>query len=867
MTRDFSLPIITTYQPLTPSTTFIGRKQELLILLDILMNKRHRLLTLVGSGGIGKTRLALEMAHQVVDDYLYGAVFVSLTPLTSVETIVPTIATALNFRFQRDTLDYTAQLLNFLSEKHLLMILDNFEHLLEGADLVPAILEAAPNVQIVVTSREPLNVAEERVYEVKGMDYTPNASADAVALFLERAQQVQSGFDIEREFADVVKICHLVQGLPLALEIAASWVKTLSGAAIAQQIQHGLDFLTYSKRNISERHRSIRAVFDHSWSLLNIIERTAFQRLSIFRGSFSLEAALQITKTSLSTLAALIDKSLVQKSADERYELHELVRQYTYERLNMSSQIYYMCDLHCTYYAHMIRQFTKDLKSHQQSKALDAMSVDFENIKIAWQWAVAQSKIDALRDMIEPLALFCTMRNHFKEWEDLANEAKQHLASLSSNELHPAWAQVVVYSHNYTQEELEKALTIALQHNYAFEEAQALRLLGWLTRNIDLMEQGVAAFRTANLPYYLAQALDNTAFSYMLHNNLRQAEIYFLESLDIRTQIGDPVGQAYLLGNLATLCHFRGDVRGYTHYSERAYIIHHQMKDPQGTVLTGANFGLGLYLQGQLDQAHEVLDKLLQIANNTKYPQIKGRVLLYLSFMQDDTRRARELCEISIPLVANHPILRYTPDLSLAWIELREGNTQTAIHYLVKFYRPYQRINALHTAIASLLCFIAYLLIGDGCCKPAAELIGAALVQYPDHVGWFQVADIGRQAFASLQKGLSPTEYEQALAKGTRVDTLAEVERYITYFEAHAGERISVYKLVQAEFSSLIETLTSREQEILHLVAQGLKNQQIATALVVTEDTVKKHLSNIYGKLGVNTRTQMLVRAKELGLL
>jgi predicted ATPase len=316
----------------------VGRTEELASLSTRLAEAACRLLTLVGPGGNGKTRLAIELARQKAPDFANGVYFVALQPVSSPDRLTATIAEGIGFSFYGQD-DPEAQLLSFLSERQSLLLLDNFEHLLETADLLARMLAAAPGLKLLVTSREALNLQEEWLWHVRGMHF-PDADrvADieafsALKLFTERARRVRQDFSPEAEQSCIIRICQLVGGTPLALELAAAWLKTLPCDKIVHEIERNLDFLASNMRNIPERHRSMRAVFEQSWLLLSEDERLVLKRLSVFRGGFRQPAAEAVAGASLLTLSSLADKSLLYVDASGRFEIHELLRQFAEERL------------------------------------------------------------------------------------------------------------------------------------------------------------------------------------------------------------------------------------------------------------------------------------------------------------------------------------------------------------------------------------------------------------------------------------------------------------------------------------------------------------------------------------------------------
>lgn len=293
----------------TQPTHFIGREPEISEIVSLLTEKKCRLLTLVGPGGTGKTRLSVESISQLTDsNFEHGVFYVPLAPLTSADNIVTSIISVLGIVIG-DEGTPQEELLKFLSQRNLLLVLDNFEHILDGVDLIADILHVAPHVKILITSRETLNLSMEYIWHVRGMRYPDNDEPDdinqydALNLFIERALQVRHDFSLGDEQLAVIHICQLVDGLPLAIELAVSWLKSLSCRDIIEQIEHGVDFLITRNRDVPERHRSIRAVFDHSWKLLSDDERLVFPRLSVFRGGFTFDAAVKIADADLMTLS------------------------------------------------------------------------------------------------------------------------------------------------------------------------------------------------------------------------------------------------------------------------------------------------------------------------------------------------------------------------------------------------------------------------------------------------------------------------------------------------------------------------------------------------------------------------------------
>ena len=427
------------------TTLFVGREQEILDIINRLNNPLCQLLTFVGPGGIGKTRLALEVARRIGDWYADGVYFVALQPLRSAAYIPSAIVHALGLPVHEND-DPLQQLISYLHDRRILLILDNFEHLRDGVGLVAEIIVAAPDVRLLVTSREALNLHEEWQWTVRGLRFPEATSGDdieaygAVQLFAERARKILPEFILADHLAAVTRICQLVEGSPLAIEMAANWTKTLPCDVIADAIQNDIDFLTSREQNIPERHRSMRAVYNHSWRQLSEEERSVFEKLSVFRGGFTREAAEQVAGATLATLAALVDKSFLRQDATGRYDMHELLRQYGAEQLASFGAAAVADDKHAAYFADVLTQCEAELKSDRQLSALNKIEADFENIRAAWFYAVANCKYEWVDGMIDSLYFFELWRSRHAEVRALFEVAATAFAPLADAGAHPVWS-------------------------------------------------------------------------------------------------------------------------------------------------------------------------------------------------------------------------------------------------------------------------------------------------------------------------------------------------------------------------------------------------------------------------------------------
>ena len=413
-----------------PPTPFVGRTAELATLAQRLADPACRLLTLLGPGGIGKTRLALQAATEQRDAFADGVAFVALAGVNSADALAPTIAVALNLSLGGHD-DPEQHLLHALRGKELLLLLDNFEHLLpsnlpvvwaspcgrptagrpQGAVAFQAptiggsvaflaeLLAQAPGVMLLVTSRERLHLRGEWLFVVEGLQLpeaqpsAPLEAYSAVALFLQQARQQQADFILsDADRPAVARICQLVHGMPLALELAASWLRLLSCSEIAQEIANNLGFLAATHHDLPPRHRSLQAVFDHSWRLLTPDEQRIFAGCAAFRGGFTRDAATAVAGATLDHLAALVDKSLLRwltgGATSGRYALHELTRQYAQGQLAKRGELTAVQDRHLAYFCELAETAETALQGAAQLAWLHQLDQDAENFQSALHWAL-----------------------------------------------------------------------------------------------------------------------------------------------------------------------------------------------------------------------------------------------------------------------------------------------------------------------------------------------------------------------------------------------------------------------------------------------------------------------------------------------
>jgi len=654
-------------------TPFVGREAELAALATMIADPEVRLITVVGSGGMGKTRLALAAAERQFNPptdleqgesappFPHGVYFVPLAPLSVAEHIVPAIVEALDVRLEgagRQTHSLTEQLLDYLRRKRLLLVMDNFEHLLDGADTLADLLQAAPSIKVLATSRERLNLRSEQLYPIQGLEFMAADTAEtstaavelteyaAAKLFLQSARRNQPDFELAAEEVNHLnRICRLVEGMPLGLELAASWVDSLSLADIAIEIQAGLDFLETEARDVPRRQRSMRAVFDSTWQRLAEKEGEAFAQMSVFRGGFSRPAAEAVARATVKLLARLVSRSLLQydKSAD-RYQIHELLRQYGADRLAENPSVKVQArHRHSTYYAAWLDQKESDLHGAKQQAALAQMEIEAENARAAWSWSVDQREVRQLERAMDGLGHFYELRGRYQEGEQtfriaVAALRRLHLSQGRIPTARPsgeqraileakvlvkalAWRGVFLSIQGSAEQAnrlLEESLALLDSPELADqdvrpEKAFVLLRKGWLNRDLEpadaeqMVEESLTLYRALGDRWTESQALFVLGHLAQFAVDYQKAKLWIEESLVVRQALGDRRGIAESLSKLASIAGLLGDFIDNERLARESHVLRQEIGD-RAIVAFGLNrLGEVLRTGGHFAESQDVV--------------------------------------------------------------------------------------------------------------------------------------------------------------------------------------------------------------------------------------------------------------------
>jgi predicted ATPase/DNA-binding CsgD family transcriptional regulator len=654
-----------------PATPLLGRERELEELESLLLDGRTRIVSIIGPGGMGKTRLAIELAQRLNGRFVDGAAFVPLAPLQSEESIVPAIAQSLRFTFQGGSQDEKTQLLNFLRRKELLLVLDNYEHLIKSASLLIEIAEAAPNLKMVVTSREKLKLRIEQLYPLQSLsliswETVAQAEQDpAVRLFLEYGLRVRPNFELQTEDLDALhQILQLVDGMPLAIILASAWLELLTPVEIGAEIEKNIDFLEADYQDLPGRQRSMRAVFDAAWNQLNEAEQKVFSSLSVFQGGFTLDAARMVVGATPGILLGLVSRSLLNRDENGRFEIHELLRQFAADKLNMLIDWKTAVrSYHSAYYCTLLQHHTVNWYNARQIEALAEVTLEDDNIQRAWHWALLQGEFGQLANSIHSWARFHEWRGRLEEGKRICvtiiekAESKSKESTIFPDCLR-LWAKALIWLSRFTYD--DRIALLKLEQSMALLER--LKSAGYDV----LQEKAFLLLRRSTS---------------LLTLNLLEARQSAEQSLHLYRKLGNQWGIAQSLHNLNHIDFRTGALDLNTDKGQAVLDIYNKMGDLRSQISHMAQQGIFLKVLGQFERAEQmerdVLSRSKELDNRTKVSQAN---LTYTLLWRGKFAEAYQMAKESLEICRNlgHRHTEVWTQYSLSQILMHKGHYKSS---------------------------------------------------------------------------------------------------------------------------------------------------------------------------------------------
>jgi predicted ATPase/Tfp pilus assembly protein PilF len=603
--------------------------------------------------------------------------------------LISALANALHITFHGQD-DPKAQIINYLTDRHMLLVMDNLEHVIDGAEFLSDILQNTGGVDILATSRERLNLREEWTYEVRGLSLpTPDtlatdhnldvAAYSAVQFFIQSAQRVERAFSLaDDQRQAVLHICELVDGLPLGIELAAAWVRVLSCREIAEEIEQNLDFLTTTLQNVPERHRSLRAVFDQSWQHLAVEERDVMRSLAVFHGGFNREAAEKIAGAGLSMLAGLADKSLLHHQGAGRFEMHLVLGQYAAEMLKAEpAEAKQLQDDHAAYCAAFLQQRAARLVRDRDKPAFEEVRAEMDNLRAAWDWVIRQSSGPEIRKLAHGLYAWFCVRGGYQEGVETFEKAiavlRDELGGDTSgpkDEKERTLAVVLNFQgalYRYlgqfepARKLLEESLSVLRRHEARRDIRRSLLYLALIANAQgqddearELLNEGLAMSKEVGDPYKISACLAILGDIAFRQGEYEAAKQRYQEALSNSRDAGAQTGIARSFTRLGIVTEAMADYAEARQYLQRSLEISARIGDPREMAKCLAPLGRVAAAQGHLEEARNLYLEAMMIAMEIGSAP---SALNALVGMADVLRHAGET-ELAIELLAlviHHP--------------------------------------------------------------------------------------------------------------------------------------------------------------------------------------------------------------------
>ncbi|MFL5663311.1 MAG: LuxR C-terminal-related transcriptional regulator [Ktedonobacteraceae bacterium] len=841
-----------------PLTPLIGREKELHTVHARLMRPEVRLLTITGTPGVGKTRLALALATEVQKEFAQDVCFVSLSAISDPDLLVPIIMQALSLHESLDLSSFE-HLVDFLREKQLLLLLDNFEHLLPAASLLAELLSACQHLKILVTSRATLHLQGEYEFVVPPLaipDLHQLASeedlshVDAVALFLQSAEAINHEFKLTPDnAAAIAKICVRLGGLPLAIELAAARTKLFSPQALLARLEHGLEVLIGGKQNVPSHQLTLRNTIVWSYKHLAPEERTLFRRLAVFAGAFSLEAAEAVvpgdmTVSVLDGIAALIDKSLL-KQKEEGPELHlyflEFIREYGLECLAADGELEQARDAHAQYYLTFAERVEPALVGGSQALWLARLEQEYENIRAALQRLLEGQERDAALRLLTALLQFWVRQGRMSEGLSFLKQALAVPHEDDSKRANPVRAKafqaagILAYRLN-DPEQARVYIEASLQQFHHLADklgiAVSLYFLGCITFisgevkvGWNMAQESLALSREIGANNISAEILLAMGVGALFSGEYFQAHELLTESQALYKEGDDVWGSAFALHYLGLVAFAQGDPEQARRLSEQSLSSFRQLAMPWPATEVLAVLALEVLALGEEDMAKVLLEEALSLVQQRANTEEMVRVLCGLGQLaqrQGNLTQARALFEESIKKIQGKVLIP-----RIKWV------------------------------VASCLEGLGAIAMANEQVKWAIQLFAAAATARAAH-GYYSPLGIEQptrdRILAEARKKLGEKVYSAAWAEG---QVMTPQQALSTEAQTPLDAEVNPMPAASPKPTPVTPIrLTARESEVLGLLARGLSNKQIAERLVLSHFTVNTHVQSIYNKLGVNSRSE-----------
>ena len=804
-------------------TSFIGRETEIEAIKQLVGTDRVRLLTLTGAGGTGKTRLALQVAADLLETFKDGVWLVELAPLADPDLVPPTVAAVLKVR-ELPSQPVMRALSEYLQVKQLLLILDNCEHVVEACgNLVSALLQTCPNLHILATSREILGTKGELPYRVPSLS-TPDirpmppfeqlSQSEAVRLFAERASLAAPGFSLVPANAPVItRICHRLDGIPLAIELAVARLRHLSVEQIASRLDDSFRLLTGGSRTVLPRHQTLKALIDWSFNLLSKAERTLLLQLSVFAGGWRLEAAEKVcsSKQVFELLAQLVDKSLVlaaqaqdsSRAGNEmRYRMLETIRQYAHERLLEASWGEAVRDRHLDYFLELARQAEPNLRARDQIIWLDRLEEELDNLRLALEWSLAKRCLDGL-SLGAALMWFWHIRGYGSEGidrlqllleaENKAQGNQPRIPACGLQRAHALNALSFLLSHQY---KLDRAKAAAEESLVIFKElgqtdqrgmAAAWLYLGLNTsdssQSLSLCRESLTIFRKLNDQFNISECLQDIGVYQQSHGEFSEARKSFEESLALRRELGDQDGMGTILRFIGVIAISQGDNDQAWDMYDQALACFRAVNNVQMITLAIFNLAWASWFKGDYDQAARLWEEVIGIGQEQGIRQTVGsayHVLGYVAWSIGDYALAQKRSEeaLAVGQETGNQALINNSHFILAKVALSQRDFALAHDQISKVFTMVRNYNYL-VGDNNLLAFVAILAAAWNQLERSVRLFAAA-----EHTCYWAVNLISPKertertgTLAAVRAALGEEGFAAAWAEGQAMS----VERAMAY--------------------------------------------------------------------------------------